>query len=101
MQRVDTRTGAVRIVAKLPAPLAHACTVTIGSSIYVLGGRSGSRVQTGILKFDPVTNVISSAGSLVLGESDGAATVLSDRAFLFGGEAGNPRKPVANVEVIK
>lgn len=87
VQRVDGRTGRTKIVARLPQPLGHAMAAYVGGRVLLMGGRTGSEVQTDLIWwFDPETGSFTRAGRLPRPLSD-ASVVSSDRhVWLLGGE---------------
>ncbi len=59
VQAVDLRTGATRVVARLPVPLGHAMAATVGSRILLMGGRVTPDRQTDAMWwFDPASGSV-------------------------------------------
>jgi N-acetylneuraminic acid mutarotase len=86
--RVDTATGRVQSVGRLPGPLGHEAVVPVGRRLLVLGGRTAvHRTTDAMWWFDTVTHRWSRAGRLPEPVADAALVVRSDRAWLLGGEA--------------
>jgi N-acetylneuraminic acid mutarotase len=84
---VDPGTGAVRRIATLPFPVAHAALASLAGSLYLIGGRSstGSGLAS-VLRIDPATGRISRAGRLHRPLQDPAAVTLGDEIVVIGGE---------------
>ena len=85
IQSVDLESGSARVVANLPATLAHASAVMLGGTIFVLGGREGGSPGRDILAFDPDTGKVSVAGRLPAPLTNSAAATFSDAGYLVGG----------------
>jgi N-acetylneuraminic acid mutarotase len=100
VQRLDTATGTIEVVAQLPTPLSHASAVVLANRIFVLGGYiNNTKLSDQILRFDPTSATTVAAGHLPAPISDAAATVIHDHAYLIGGQ-GTDRAPLATVTVI-
>jgi N-acetylneuraminic acid mutarotase len=84
---VDPATHRVRVVGRLPAPLAHAAGVALGGTFYILGGRGDALngQQARIWGFDPVTRDLRRAGRLPVALSDLAAVADGDHVVAVGG----------------
>jgi len=78
--QVDPRTGAVRRVATLPAPMAHVALTRLGSRLLLVGG--GSRH---VLAIDPHARTVVVAGTLPQPLADPAAISQGNRALVLGG----------------
>ena len=87
VQRIDSATGSVKVVATFPMTLSHASAATIKGQLLVFGGRHGGVAQNGIWAFDHTTERFARVGSLPYAVSDAAATVFGNVAYLVGGEA--------------
>lgn len=100
IQRLDTTTGKVDVVARLPTTLSHASAVVLGGQVFLLGGFvDSSRLGDQVYRFDPLTLTVENAGHLPAPLSDAAAVTIGDRAYLLGGQGGD-RAPLASVEVV-
>lgn len=88
VQRVDLRTGRVRIAGHLPRPLGHASAVALGGRILLMGGRtSATSLTASMWWFDPSsTTPLHRAGSLPTPLADSAVAVVGGAAYLVGGE---------------
>ncbi len=87
IQRIDVRTGRVRVVGHLPSPLGHASAVTLGHRILVVGGRTGQDQLTSTMWwFDPHTRALRRAGRLPTPLADSAVVTALGSAYLLGGE---------------
>jgi hypothetical protein len=85
IQRIDTRTGAVREVGRLPTPVSRASAVVLDGRIYVLGGRSHGVALRRIVAFDPAAGVARLAGRLPLAVTNAAAIESGSSGYLIGG----------------
>ncbi len=100
VQRFDTASGVIDIVARLPASLSHASAVVLRDAVYLLGGYvDNRRLSDQILRFDPATGAVVAAGALPTPVSDAAAVVVDGRGYLVGGE-GADRVPRAVVTIV-
>ncbi len=87
VQRIDLRTGEVRVAAHLPHPLGHASAVSFGGHILLIGGRtSGSTLTSAMWWFDPRTGRFRRAGSLPNPLADSAIVTRGRASYLVGGE---------------
>lgn len=87
IQRIDLRTGRVRVVGHLSSPLGHASAVTFGSRILIIGGRTGTDTLSNALWwFDPGSYELSRAGVLPTPLADSAVVTRRNSAYLVGGE---------------
>jgi Kelch motif protein len=85
--RVDTRTGHVRTVGRLPRPLGHEAVVAVAGRLLVMGGRTAPDAVTDALTwYDPRTHRWSRAGHLPYPVADAPAVVVGHHVFLLGGE---------------
>jgi hypothetical protein len=91
IQRIDTRTGAARVIGRLPTPVSHASAVVLGGKAYVLGGRSHSVALRRIVVFDPASGLARPAGRLPLAVTNAAAIESSSTGYLIGGIGGTER----------
>lgn len=82
---LDTTTGKVRKLGRLPAPTAHAQAVTLGGAVYIVGGVDGTgTVVGGITKIEPASGRITRvSGSLAV--SDAATVEVAGSAYVIGG----------------
>jgi N-acetylneuraminic acid mutarotase len=100
VQRLDTATGKIEVVAQLPTPLSHASAVVLRHQVLLLGGYvHNTELSDQILRFDPASTSTESVGQLPAPLSDAAAAVIANRGFLIGGQ-GTDRAPVATVTTI-
>ena len=86
MLRVDPKRHTVRVVAMLPAPIAHAPLVALDGKLYLVGGRdaAGGAVDP-ILSIDPVSGAVTVAARLPQPLADAAAVALGSRVIVLGG----------------
>jgi len=100
VQRLDTTSGAIDVVAQLPTSLSHASAVVLKSEVLLLGGYiRNTKLSDQILRFDPVTSTAVPTGHLPSPISDAAAAVIRDHAYLIGGQ-GADRAPLTAVTII-
>jgi N-acetylneuraminic acid mutarotase len=97
VQRLDTTTGQIAVVAQLPASLSHASAVILRKQVYLLGGYvDNTQLSNQILRFDPATAATSNAGTLPEPNSDAAAIIVRGRGYLLGGKS-TARAPLDTV----
>ena len=88
---IDPQSRRIRVVATLPAAVAHAPLVAVGRSLYLVGGTDSSgSALTQVLKIDPGSGNVSRIGSLPEPLADAAAVSVADRIVVLGG-AGSAR----------
>ena len=82
---VDTTTGRLRMLGRLPRSVAHAEAFRLGSSVYVAGGVDGTgSVTGGVFQIDPTTGRIAPvAGSVPV--RDAAAVAVGGSVLIVGG----------------
>jgi len=85
-QRLDPASGRPSVAGQLPVPLSEAAAVTLGGTIYLLGGRTQGGPTAAIWRFDPLTGATSRAGSLPYAVADAGVALIGDTAYLVGGE---------------
>jgi hypothetical protein len=93
----DPTTRAVVQIGRLPAPLTHSSAATLGSAVYVVGGRratTGSQTAT-VLAIDPRSGLVRRAGQLPLRLSDAAVVASAGAIVVAGGRT--PTGPQARV----
>jgi hypothetical protein len=100
IQTVDLRTHATAIAGHMALGISHASAVTLGNSLYVLGGRSGGHASDTVSILDPATATLKQVGVLPVATSDMAAASLGETAYLVGGE-GEHGQPVRSVFVAR
>jgi hypothetical protein len=87
--RFDLVTHRVRRIGTLPRPTEHGNAVTLGSMIYLVGGRGpGDTDQTSaIYSVDPVTGRVRPAGRLPKPTSDAAVMTIGRAIVVAGGQS--------------
>jgi Kelch motif len=85
IQVLDTSTGRASVIGRLTRPVSHACAVTLGGRILILGGRSHEAATNRILAFDPASRRLSLAGRLPLPVTNSAAARAGNTVYLLGG----------------
>jgi N-acetylneuraminic acid mutarotase len=90
VQVLDTRTGAVRVLAQLPKTLAHATAATVRGQVYVFGGRWGGVPTNQVWRWDSASAMLVPVGTMAAAVTDGAAATIGDTAYFVGGESPNP-----------
>jgi hypothetical protein len=85
--RVDPARHRTRLLGRLPVPLAHVAGAVLGSTFFVLGGRSdrGATARRGIWAVDTRTGRVRAAGRLPVALSDAAAITVGKRILVVGG----------------
>jgi N-acetylneuraminic acid mutarotase len=83
----DPATGSVQRIGRLPQPITHASAATLGSSVYLVGGRGDlDNAQTAkIWAIDPHTGRVRVAGRLPTPLSDSGVRAVGGRIFVVGG----------------
>jgi Kelch motif/Galactose oxidase, central domain len=95
--RFDPATGRVQQIGRLPEPITHASAATLGSFVYLVGGRGnalGSQTAD-VLSIDPRTGAVQPAGRLPKPLSDTASLSIGGGIVVAGGLA--PTSTVADV----
>src|SRR3974390_119220 len=87
IQRIDTRSGQIKVVGHLPQPLSAASAATLGGIVYVAGGTNGAADSGIIQAFDPRSRQMLTAGPLLPPVSNAAVTVVGGTAWIVGGES--------------
>jgi N-acetylneuraminic acid mutarotase len=87
--RFDLATHRVRRIGTLPHPTEHTNAVTLGSTIYLVGGRgAGDTEQTSaIYALDPATGHVRPAGRLPMPTSDAAVMTIGKAIVVVGGQS--------------
>ncbi len=80
---IEVRTAAF----SLPHPLSREAAVTAGGAILLLGGFDGRGTLSEVLRLDPATGAVRSAGRLAASTHDAAAALFGSTAYVFGGGA--------------
>ena len=86
--RVDTDRMRIRRVARLPAPLMGCASATVGDTLYVLGGYTGSTTTDAILRVD-TRGRLETAARLPSPRAFGATVAVGDRIYYLGGWDGS------------
>ncbi|HUA71469.1 MAG TPA: kelch repeat-containing protein [Solirubrobacteraceae bacterium] len=95
--RFDPVTGRVSEIGRLPQPITHASAATLGSFVYLVGGRGndlGSQTAD-VMSIDPRTGAVRRAGRLPQPLSDTASLSIGGGILVAGGLA--PTSTVAGV----
>ena len=99
IQAVDTATGAVRIIDRLPGGLTDAVALVLDGRLIVAGGRAGGRVQDAVWQVDTTTGAVTRIGRLPAPVADAAGVVVGGVGYLVGGEAGTRLASIASLTV--
>jgi Kelch motif len=94
VQAIDTATGKVHVVARLPHAMGHATALVLDGTIVIAGGRTSGGPQRAIWVFDPTRRAFTAVGVLPAPLSDAAGAVIGHVGYLVGGE---DRAPVASI----
>jgi N-acetylneuraminic acid mutarotase len=83
----DPATGTVRQIGRLPRPITHASAATLGSTVYLIGGRGDlDNAQTAaVWAIDPHTGRVRPAGRLPTPLSDSGVRSVGGRIIVVGG----------------
>jgi YVTN family beta-propeller protein len=82
----DPASGTTKLIAHLPAPVAHAAAFTLGGKVYVVGGRDAADAAvTGASEIDPTTGRVESEPRLRQPVADAAVAAGLHRTLLIGG----------------
>ena len=87
VQRVDTLTGRVDVVAKLPHQIAHAVGVVADGMPCVAGGRTSAGAASSVYSVTPNVTIL---GRLPRAISDAGAAVIGSTTYVVGGEKSGP-----------
>jgi len=95
--RFDPATGRVRQIGRLPQPITHAGAATLGSFVYLVGGRgdNSSSQTASVWSIDPLTGRVRPAGRLPEPLSDTGVQAIDGSIVVAGGLS--PRSTVAGV----
>ena len=82
----DPATGATKLIARLPAPVAHAAAFSLAGKVYLVGGRDAADAAvTSAVEFDPATGRVESEPRLRQPVADAAVAAGLHRTLLIGG----------------
>jgi hypothetical protein len=87
--RFDLTTHRVRRIGTLPHPVEHGNAVTLGSEIYLVGGRGPSDADqtSSVYAVDPLTGHVTRAGRLPKPTSDAAVMTIGRAIVVAGGQS--------------
>jgi hypothetical protein len=87
--RFDIADHQVRRIGTLPQPLTHGGAATLGSTVYLVGGRGDDlNAQTrAVWAIDPVTGRVKAAGHLPTPTSDAAVVAVGGAIVVAGGQS--------------
>ena len=100
IQAVDVRTGATKVVGRLPRAISHATALAIGGSIVVAGGRHAGRALDTVIAVDPATFAVRTVGRLPRALSDAAGVVVDGVGYLVGGEAARALSTIETIAAV-
>lgn len=85
--RFDPLTGRVRQIGRLPQPITHAGAATLGSSVYVIGGRGENldAQSDRVWSVNPSNGSVHSAGRLPRALSDAGVLSIGNAILIAGG----------------
>jgi hypothetical protein len=85
--RFDPGSGRVRRIGRLPRPVTHAGAATLGSSVYLVGGRGDllNSQSASVWSIDPLTGAVRPAGRLPRPLSDAGVLAVGDAIIVAGG----------------
>lgn len=99
VQQVDLATGRTRVIGHLPHPLSHEAAVVLGGQVWLVGGRSGNRIESTIWRWDSTKRRAVAVGRLPYAVADAPVAVVGSVAYLLGGEAPTPTDRVTALRV--
>jgi hypothetical protein len=99
VQQIDVTTGRSRVVGHLAKPLAHESAVVLDDTVWLVGGRSGGRLQRRIWRWDPARRRAVPAGRLPYAVADAGLATGASTAYLLGGETPEPTARVIRLSV--
>jgi N-acetylneuraminic acid mutarotase len=85
--RFDVQTRRVRQIGRLPHPVTHAGAATLGSSVYLVGGRGDSldAQMASVWRIDPLTGTVHPAGRIPRPLSDTGVLTVGNAIIVAGG----------------
>jgi N-acetylneuraminic acid mutarotase len=85
--RFDPPTGVVRQIGRLAQPITHAGAATLGSSVYLVGGRGENldAQSDRVWSIDPSTGAVHAAGRLPRALSDAGVLAIGNTILVAGG----------------
>ncbi len=87
-----------RQMQRMPKPVYGACAVTLGDSIYVIGGRTDEEVLNTVQRFNPRRNSWdTSVEELRQARANAAAVAFGGKIYVFGGE-NDEKSPLKSIE---
>lgn len=87
VQRIDVRSGAVRVLGQLPTALGHAGVAVLGSRLLLMGGRTAPDRPTDRMEWvDPTSARVTPAGVLPYAVADAGVLTVGATVYLLGGE---------------
>jgi DNA-binding beta-propeller fold protein YncE len=104
---VSVRGRLSQVIGQLPGPQHDAAAATLGRFMYAFGGGDGVRQLDHILRIDPLSGRVTTAGHLPAASSDSAAASIGGIAYIVGGYTGTrwldtivAFRPGANARVV-
>ena len=87
--RFDLADHRVRRIGTLPQPITHGGAATLGSTVYLVGGRGNdlNAQSRNVWAIDPVTGRVRAAGYLPQPTSDAAVVAVGDGIVVAGGQS--------------
>jgi N-acetylneuraminic acid mutarotase len=87
--RFDLTSHQLRRIGTLPQPTEHGNAVTLGSTVYMIGGRGPSTTAqtSAVYAVDPLTGRVRHAGRLPKPVSDAAAVTIGRAIVVAGGQS--------------
>lgn len=87
--RFDPLSGSVRQIGRLPHPITHAGAATLGSTVYLVGGRGDlvSAQSASVWSIDPSTGTVRAAGRLPQPRSDAGVLSTGGAIIVAGGRS--------------
>jgi hypothetical protein len=88
-------------IGRLPAPVTHASAATLGSTVYLIGGRGASTTSqtNAVMAINPLTGRARRVGHLPQPLSDAGAVTVPGGIIVAGGRS--PNGPVATISELR
>jgi len=91
----------IRLVGRLPRPVAHAAAISLGGKVYVIGGRDDSgRALSSISRIDPRSRTVRAMTPLSRPVADAAVAPMGSDAWLLGGWRGTAVTQILRASLI-
>jgi hypothetical protein len=94
----DPASGRVALLARLPAPVAHAAAIVRGSTLYVVGGTDATGAPIGAISaINLSTHAVAQLARATSSRADAASAQLGATTFLIGGRSSHTLATVLEI----